>query len=141
MNLAHNAVQNTEEGDTLALGTSLEGDEVRVWVRDTGRGVAVDDQRRIFDRFARGRGAHRRYRGSGLGLTIVRAMAEAHGGHVELESRPGEGATFTIVLQHHAEPTEGGRQTSVGGARRAEPLAASAAEPPSASIRVSFTSF
>ena len=118
MSLARNAVQHTESGDTIAIGTSLVSDEARVWVRDTGGGVAADDRRRIFDRFARGRGAHRRYRGGGLGLTTVRAITEAHGGRVELESRLGEGAAFTIVLQHHAEPT--GRRTSVGGARRAE---------------------
>ena len=117
MKLAHNAVQHTSEGDTIAIGAAVVGDEVRLWVRDTGAGVDVADQGRIFDRFARGRGAHRRYRGGGLGLTIVRAIAEAHGGHVELESRPGEGATFTIVL-HQVERTPGRREASVGGAAR-----------------------
>jgi signal transduction histidine kinase len=53
---------------------------------------------RIFDRFRRGTTAYRTYRGSGLGLSIVRAIAEAHGGRVELVSRPGAGSTFTLVL-------------------------------------------
>jgi two-component system OmpR family sensor kinase len=98
MNLAHNAVQATLEHDTVAIGTTLDGDEARIWVRDTGSGIPASDQERIFDRFTRGRTAHTRYRGGGLGLAIVKAIAEAHGGRVELDSRLGEGSTFTIVV-------------------------------------------
>ncbi len=98
MNLVDNAVQHTVVGDRIAIGTAIDGDEVRIWVRDTGVGVPVADQARIFDRFCRGSFATRRYRGSGLGLAIVRAVAEAHGGRVELASMPGTGATFTIVM-------------------------------------------
>ena len=102
MNLAHNAVQHTVEDELVAIGTSLNDSEMRLWVRDGGFGVSESDQARIFERFTRGRDAHRRYRGGGLGLSIVRAIAEAHGGRVELESRLGEGSTFTIVLPRHA---------------------------------------
>jgi signal transduction histidine kinase len=105
MNLAHNAVQHTLPDDTIEIGASVSEEEMRIWVRDTGSGVAVSDQARIFDRFTRGRGAHRRYRGGGLGLALVKAIAEAHGGRVELESRLGEGSTFTIVLPRL--PSEG----------------------------------
>jgi two-component system, OmpR family, sensor kinase len=98
MNLAHNAVQHTLEDETIAIGVSLGQEEARIWVRDTGRGISLPDQSRIFDRFTRGSGAHRRYRGGGLGLAIVKAIAEAHGGHMELQSRLGEGSTFTIVI-------------------------------------------
>ena len=63
-----------------------------------GRASRSSDQARIFDRFTRGPGRSRRYRGGGLGLAIVRAIAEAHGGRVELDSRLGEGSTFTIVI-------------------------------------------
>jgi signal transduction histidine kinase len=98
MNLAHNAVQHTAPDDTIAIGTSLGEDEARIWVRDTGSGISESDQARIFNLFTRGRDAHRRYRGGGLGLSVVKAIAEAHGGRVELESRLGEGSTFTIVL-------------------------------------------
>jgi two-component system OmpR family sensor kinase len=98
MNLAHNAVQHTVEKDTIAIGTSLDAAETRLWVRDTGSGIPFSDQERIFERFTRGRTAHNRYRGGGLGLAIVKAIAEAHGGHVELDSRLGEGSTFTIVV-------------------------------------------
>jgi two-component system, OmpR family, sensor kinase len=91
-------VQHTVEHDAIAIGSSLTEEGVRLWVRDSGYGIAVSDQARIFERFTRGRDAHRRYRGGGLGLAIVRAVAEAHGGYVELESRLGEGSTFTIAV-------------------------------------------
>jgi two-component system OmpR family sensor kinase len=111
MNLAHNAVAHTEPDDTVAIGTAIDGDEVRLWVRDTGVGVPVHDQHRIFDRFRRGTSAHRRYRGAGLGLAIVRAIAEAHVGRVELKSQLGEGATFTIVIPR-TRRSEVGRGTN-----------------------------
>jgi signal transduction histidine kinase len=105
MNLAHNAVQHTEEDDAIAIGTAVNDGEVRISVRDTGTGISVSDQARIFDRFTRGSDAHIRYRGGGLGLAIVKAVAEAHGGRVGLESRLGEGSTFTMVVPR--QPTEG----------------------------------
>jgi two-component system OmpR family sensor kinase len=98
MNLAHNAVQHTQESDTVAIGTSGNGSEVHIWVRDTGTGISVSDQAVIFDRFTRGSDAHVRYRGGGLGLAIVKAIAEAHQGRVDLTSRLGEGSRFTIVV-------------------------------------------
>jgi len=91
MNLAHNAVQHTEEGDTITLGSSLDGD-VRIWVADSGAGIERGEQARIFERSVSGGD------GAGLGLAIVRTIAEAHGGHVELRSEPGEGSRFTIVV-------------------------------------------
>jgi signal transduction histidine kinase len=98
MNLAHNAVQYTDVDDVIAIGSDLAGGEWRLWVRDTGTGIAVADQERIFERFARGSTARREHRGSGLGLALVEAIAEGHGGRVDLVSRLGEGSTFTIVL-------------------------------------------
>jgi two-component system, OmpR family, sensor kinase len=102
MNLAHNAVQHTGGDDTIAIGASLNEDDARIWVRDTGAGISMPDQEIIFNRFTRGTDAHRRYAGGGLGLALVKAVAEAHGGHVELESRLGEGSTFTIVVPKQA---------------------------------------
>ena len=111
LNLADNAVKHTAPGATIAIGLRLVprtagGDEeVRLWVRDSGLGVTTDDADRIFERFTRGHGANSRYRGAGLGLSIVQSIAIAHGGRVDLESRLGAGATFTIVIP--LEPPHG----------------------------------
>jgi len=104
MGLAQNAVQHTHEGAVIELGSARNGHEARVWVRDSGPGIAPRDQERVFERFARASARARRSEGAGLGLAIVRAIAEAHGGRVELESRLGHGSTFTLVL-----PLEGER--------------------------------
>jgi two-component system OmpR family sensor kinase len=98
MGLAQNAVQHTEDGEPIWLGTDADHHEVRLWVRDEGPGIAAADQERIFDRFARASDSRRRSEGAGLGLAIVRAIAEAHGGRVRLSSRPGAGASFTLVI-------------------------------------------
>jgi signal transduction histidine kinase len=95
--LAQNAVGHTRAGDPIALGSSVEDGEARFWVRDRGPGIPLDEQERIFDRFARG-AAERRSEGAGLGLAIVKVIAEAHHGRVELSSRPDVGSTFTVVV-------------------------------------------
>jgi two-component system OmpR family sensor kinase len=95
--LAQNASSHTAEGDLVILGSAIVDGEARFWVRDTGPGIRQEDQKRIFERFSRGADG-RRTEGAGLGLAIVRAIAEAHGGRVEVHSRPGEGATFTVRL-------------------------------------------
>jgi two-component system, OmpR family, sensor kinase len=107
--LATNAVQHTSPGEVIALGSAVDGAHARWWVRDTGPGVSPADRERIFERFQRGHHA-RGSDGSGLGLSIVQAIAAAHGGEVLLESTPGEGATFTLVVPTHGrpEPTEVG---------------------------------
>lgn len=98
MQLAQNATQHTADGDEITLGSAVENGEARFWVRDAGAGIREQDQERIFERFARGRDGRRRSEGAGLGLAIVKAIAEAHHGRVELLSRPGAGATFTLVV-------------------------------------------
>lgn len=100
MNLADNAVRHTAEGDRISLGTSVDETEARIWVRDSGPGISLTEQHRIFERFAAGQ----KRGGAGLGLAIVRAVAEAHGGRVELVSAPGLGATFAIVIPTETAP-------------------------------------
>lgn len=95
--LAANAVQHTRPGDVVAVGSATGDGWARLWVRDTGPGVSAADAERIFERFERGAGASRGD-GSGLGLSIVRAIAEAHGGHVLVDTGQEYGATFTLVL-------------------------------------------
>lgn len=106
-NLARNAVEHTAAGAEIGLGSTLDGDEVRMWVRDTGAGVDPGERERIFDRFARGRSGSRRSDGAGLGLAIVRAVAEGHHGRVELHSPAGQGATFTLVFPAHERDRAG----------------------------------
>jgi signal transduction histidine kinase len=96
--LAQNATQHTDDGDVITLGSSYGGGHVRLWVQDEGEGIAAAEQGRVFERFARAGAGRRRSEGSGLGLSIVAAIADAHDGHVEVDSRPGHGATFTLVL-------------------------------------------
>lgn len=72
---------------------------MRLWVTDPGPGVDPEDRERIFGRFARADSSVQgSVEGAGLGLSIVQAIAEAHGGTVELDSELGVGSTFTIVL-------------------------------------------
>jgi len=98
LQLAANAVRHTADGELVAVGSAIDDGEVRFWVRDSGPGVRPEDRDRIFERFYRGRSGHRRSDGAGLGLSIVQAIAEAHGGRVQLDSVPGQGATFTVVV-------------------------------------------
>ena len=99
MQLAENAAHHTSEGDEVALGSAVQDGHARLWVRDTGPGIPIEEQAQIFDRFRRGARRHRgQSDGAGLGLSIVKAIAEAHHGHVELQSGAGDGSTFTIVL-------------------------------------------
>jgi two-component system phosphate regulon sensor histidine kinase PhoR len=68
-------------------------------VRDRGSGISLEDQRRIFERFYRASNARiRNVRGSGIGLSLVKHIVEAHGGRVDVESRPGHGSTFTVFV-------------------------------------------
>ncbi|PPK92087.1 signal transduction histidine kinase [Kineococcus xinjiangensis] len=112
LQLASNAVSFTDPGDVVALGGAVRGGALELWVRDCGPGVAPEDAGRIFERFGRSR-AGRAGEGSGLGLAIVSSIAEAHGGRVRLSSRPGAGATFTLVL-----PLDPGVDAPVGGEAR-----------------------
>ena len=98
LQLAQNAVAHTAEGDPIAIGSAIKDGEARFWVSDSGPGVAPSDRARIFERFARGRAQRPNSDGAGLGLAIVRAIAQAHHGRIELESPPGHGATFYLIV-------------------------------------------
>lgn len=106
--LAQNALQHTDEGDTIELGSEIDNGDARFWVKDQGPGIAPADRIRIFDRFARASDGRRKSDGSGIGLAIVQAIAKAHHGSVELDSERGLGSTFTLVVpvDQPEEPTE-----------------------------------
>ena len=101
MNLVGNAFEHTRPDVNVSLGAHANGTWTRISVTDDGQGIAADERQRLFERFARGRSGRRRTEGAGLGLSIVKAIAEGHGGTVELETGD-QGSTFTIVI-----PTEG----------------------------------
>jgi signal transduction histidine kinase len=97
-NLLDNALRVTPRGGQVRVRVVHEGGGVRIEVSDTGPGVPPEDQPRVFERFYQG-SAHRDLRGSsGLGLAIVRRVAELHGGRAGLRSAPGNGSTFFIDL-------------------------------------------
>jgi signal transduction histidine kinase len=81
----------------VTVSAAAQDGEVAIAVRDTGIGISADDQTRIFERFYKAAEARGRP-GSGLGLAIVKHIVQAHGGRATVESRPGQGSTFTVVL-------------------------------------------
>jgi signal transduction histidine kinase len=98
-NLVTNAVKYTDAGGTVTVSARTEGDAVRVEVRDTGIGIAPEEHARIFDSFTQVDMTSTRKRGGvGLGLSIVKALVEAHGGRLGVESALGAGATFWFTL-------------------------------------------
>jgi len=92
LNLALNALQATPAGGRVIIGTARRAGSVGLSVRDTGQGVPLDLQPRLFEPFVSGRPG-----GTGLGLAIAQRAVEQHGGTIEVESGPG-GSAFTIVL-------------------------------------------
>jgi signal transduction histidine kinase len=94
-NLVDNAIKYTPRGGRVELAASP--DPVRIRVTDTGSGISEQHLPRIFDRLYRG-DQSRTTRGLGLGLSLVRAYVEAQGGTVSVQSKPGEGSTFTIEV-------------------------------------------
>ncbi|HEY2636167.1 MAG TPA: ATP-binding protein [Solirubrobacteraceae bacterium] len=98
-NLVTNALKFTPEDGTVTVRLTRAGARVIVEVEDTGMGIPRDEQSRLFDRFFRASTATAQaVPGVGLGLTIVKAILEAHGGTVGVESEPGRGTTFRIDL-------------------------------------------
>lgn len=97
VNLLENAAKYSPAGAPIDVTASIRDGEVVLSVADRGPGVPPGEDERIFDKFYRS-AAHERVGGAGLGLTIVRAIAQAHGGRVWVESRPGGGAVFRFAL-------------------------------------------
>jgi two-component system sensor histidine kinase BaeS len=96
INLLSNALKATAPGGKVAVRASRRGKEALIEVSDTGRGIEEKDLPFIFERFYRpghpGRGS------LGIGLTIVKELVQAHGGRVEVTSRPGKGSVFSVFL-------------------------------------------
>jgi signal transduction histidine kinase len=104
-NLLDNAVKYSGPSRDIEVGLRHGGDCAVIWVTDHGIGIPRAEQDKIFDRFHRvSSGLVHDVKGSGLGLSIVRHNVEAHGGRVDLESRPGHGSTFSFSLPFAPEP-------------------------------------
>jgi signal transduction histidine kinase len=87
LNLVDNAIKYAVDGGEVEVSLQRSPGGVMLGVRDNGPGIAADEQRRIFERFYRARGAREaNVRGSGIGLSLVKYIAEAHGGRVTVES-------------------------------------------------------
>jgi heavy metal sensor kinase len=95
--LLDNAVKYTPAGGRVGVDVAADGPLARLAVSDTGPGIPEAELAGVFDRFRRA-GRPAEGRGFGLGLSIAKAVAESHGGRIEVRSRPGEGATFTVRL-------------------------------------------
>lgn len=93
-NLLANALRYTPAGGSVRIEVVPSAEEVRVSVRDTGRGMTPDETARVFERFVKSLDSG----GSGLGLAIAKSLVEAHGGTINAESTPGAGTTITFTL-------------------------------------------
>lgn len=97
-NLLSNAIHYTPSGGQVTLRAEERADAVVIEVVDTGPGIQTEERERIFTPFYRGKAARRFSDGMGIGLTITRELVTAHGGRLELESQPGSGSRFSIIL-------------------------------------------
>jgi signal transduction histidine kinase len=101
-NLVENAIKYTPEEGRIQVDAYAEGDFVVVSVADTGIGIPPADLPYVFDKFFRSDNASLSQEGTGLGLSIVKSIVENHGGRVWVNSQPGKGTTFTVMLPEHA---------------------------------------
>src|SRR5581483_4269749 len=99
VNLLDNAVKYSGERKEIEVRAYVEDGALRIAVADHGIGIEPGEQKKIFEKFYRvGSGLVHDIKGSGLGLAIVSHIVKAHGGRVEVTSRPGDGATFTLII-------------------------------------------
>jgi PAS domain S-box-containing protein len=116
-NLIGNAVKYSPDGGIIRVGGWADDEYAVVYVADQGIGIAPEDQARIFDRFFRVDNALSRHtQGAGLGLYLVRAIVQAHGGSIRVESQPHRGArfVFTLPFAPRSLPDQGNRQQGTG---------------------------
>ena len=107
INLLSNAIKFTDRGGSVSLGARRVGEQVEIFVRDTGIGISEKDLARLGTPFVQAdSGYDRRHEGTGLGLSVVKGLTDLHGGRMFIESRLGEGTCVTIVLPIDGEGTQ-----------------------------------
>jgi signal transduction histidine kinase len=105
-NLVSNAIRYTPTGGRVQVTAAQTDGQVEISVEDSGPGISLEEQIRIFQPFYRGKAARRFSDGMGLGLPIARDLVEAHGGKLKLDSTPGQGSRFVINLPDLVQPKE-----------------------------------
>jgi signal transduction histidine kinase len=101
-NLITNAIKFTAAGGAVEIGARRRDGDIRFWVKDTGEGIPPDELGDLFEKYHQSTsGKTSRSKGTGLGLVICKKIAEAHGGRISVESRVGEGSTFSMEIPHH----------------------------------------
>jgi signal transduction histidine kinase len=99
INLVSNAIKYTPKGGSVNVSLNREGKSIRLMVVDTGIGMSEEDRKRIFEKFYRIKTEQTRsIAGSGLGLSIVKGIVDAHNGRIRVESEPGKGTTVIVSL-------------------------------------------
>ena len=119
LNLISNALKFTPKGGTVTVTAHAEGQVLELIVADSGVGISAADLQRLGKPFEQAGGADQRAAGTGLGLSLVRAFAELHGGEMAIESQLGEGATVTVRLPvmdlTPVEPAAAAEETAPSG--------------------------
>ena len=105
-NLLRNAIKFTPNGGNITVGVDARDARVQFWVSDSGPGIPVENQARLFDRYWQSSNGAR-VRGTGLGLSIAKGIVDAHGGEIWVQSTPGEGSTFTFAIPAATPPARG----------------------------------
>ncbi len=99
LNLLSNAVKFTPDGGRIDVGARRQGDNIMIAVHDTGIGIAPEEQEAVFEEFRQvGSNYTSKQEGTGLGLALTRRFVELHGGRISVDSKPGQGSTFTFTL-------------------------------------------
>jgi signal transduction histidine kinase len=99
LNLLSNAVKFTPDGGRVDLSATMDTDKVEIAVKDTGVGIAPEDQASLFEEFKQlGRDSSRKAEGTGLGLALTKRLVELHGGQILVDSAVGKGSTFRVTL-------------------------------------------
>jgi len=107
MNLLDNALKYAKDGRHVTVEVSAGRSDLEIRVSDQGPGIPQSDRRRIFERFVRGSaGGEKQVRGSGIGLALVKHIAESHGGRAWVESELGHGSTFIVTIPLHKPSVE-----------------------------------